>query len=431
MNKHDLARNLIEFIDNSPSAYNAVDNMKKGLVEAGFKCINIEDKWKLKKGGKYFLDKNGSALIAFIVGTGDLEEDGFKIISSHSDSPGFKIKPNPYMVSKGYLKLNTEVYGGPILNTWLDRPLSIAGRVTIKSKNILKPENKIIDFKKPILIIPNVAIHLNRNVNSGIELNKQIDTIPLLGIINDKLSDNNYLTEEISRILGINKEDILDFDLYLYGVEKGCIMGMNNEFISASRLDDLAMAHASLEAIINARKCKATNVFVCFDNEEIGSSTKQGGDSRLLSNTLERIAISMNKDREDFLRSIANSFMISADLSHAVHPNRVEKHDPVLQPMINKGPVIKVNASGSYTTDSFSSGVYESICKDINVPYQKFCNRSDARGGSTLGPISSTHLEIDTVDMGSPVLSMHSIRELAGVDDHLYTLKSFMHFYNI
>ncbi|KMT21137.1 M18 family aminopeptidase [Clostridium cylindrosporum] len=431
MNKYDLAKDLIDFIDRSPSAFQAVENIKERLTKEGFTPLSYEESWKLSKGGKYFVEKNDSAIIAFVVGEGEIEEHGFKIISSHTDSPGFKVKPSPYIKSNGYLKLNTESYGGPILNTWLDRPLSLAGRVTLKSGNPLKPKNKVVDLKKPILIIPNLAIHLNKNVNSGIELNKQIDTLPLLGIIEDSLNNNDYIINEISSILGVKNDEILDFELFLYAVEKGSIIGMNNEFISASRLDDLAMAHASLEAIINSSICSATKVFVCFDNEEIGSATKQGGDSKLLSNTLERIALSLNKTREDFLRSISHSFMISADLAHAVHPNRSEKHDPILRPIINKGPVIKVSSSGSYTTDSFSSAVYEEICKGARVPFQKFCNRSDERGGSTLGPISSTQLEINTVDMGSPVLAMHSIRELAGVDDHEYVLKSFSYFYSI
>ncbi|MEG0371564.1 MAG: M18 family aminopeptidase [Clostridium sp.] len=431
MNKMEFANDLINFIDKTPSAFHAVHNVKTKLLEAGYIYIKDRDKWDIKKGGKYFTTKNDSAIIAFVVGEGEIEECGFKIISSHTDSPGFKIKPLPYINSNGYIKLNTEVYGGPIINTWLDRPLSIAGRVTIRTEDPLRPVSEIIDFENPILIIPNVAIHLNRNVNSGIELNKQVDTLPLLGMVNDNINENNYILEEISKKLNINIEEILDFELYLYGTEKGSIIGINSEFISAPRLDDLAMVHASLNSLINSNKCSGTKVMVCFDNEEIGSSTKQGGDSQILSNTLERILISMGKNREEFLRSIANSFMISADLAHAVHPNRPEKHDPVLHPVINKGPVIKIAASGSYTTDSFSSSVYESICKKAGVSCQKFCNRSDSRGGSTLGPISSTHIEIDTVDMGSPVLSMHSIRELAGVDDHEYTYRSFVEFYNL
>ncbi len=428
MNKETLANDLIDFINESPSAFNAVNTMKKRLLSSGFKEIKLCDKWNIEKGGKYFFDKNGSAIIAFVVGMGEVEIDGFKIIASHSDSPSFKVKPNPYMKSDNYIKLNTEVYGGPILNTWFDRPLSLAGRVTVKSDNVLKPINKVVDFKKPILVIPNLAIHLNRNVNDGASINKQIDTLPILGLINESL-DKDYLEKEISNIIDIDAKDILDYELFLYPVEKGSIIGLNNEFISSARLDDLAMAHASLEAIINSQPSSATNIFICFDNEEIGSSTKQGGDSKLLYHTLERISLCLGKNKEDFLRSIENSFMISADLAHAVHPNKSDKHDPVLHPVLNGGPVIKVAASGSYTSDSFSSSVYKSICEKVNVPYQMFANRSDARGGSTLGPISSTQIEINTVDIGTPILSMHSSRELCGVKDHEYITNTFMYFY--
>ncbi|MEG2892069.1 MAG: M18 family aminopeptidase [Clostridium sp.] len=431
MDKLNLANNLIDFIDNSPSQFHATARVVENLLDNGFVELSYGEKWNIVKGGKYFAKKNDSAVIAFEIGSGDAISEGFKIISSHTDSPGFRIKPNPYIKSNGYLKLNTEVYGGPILNTWLDRPLSVAGRVTVKSDNVLRPSTMIVDIKEPIMIIPNLAIHMNKNVNQGIELNKQVDMLPVLGVINETINSEDYLVDEISKHLNINKEDILDFDLFLYGVEKGSIIGFNKEFISSSRLDNLSMVHSSLYALINSSKCSGVKVIACFDNEETGSATKQGGDSRLLSNTLERIVLSLGGDREGFLMAINNSFMISADLAHAIHPNRPEKHDPVLHPMMNKGPVIKVAASGSYTTDSYSSGVYESICKNANIPYQKFCNRSDSRGGSTLGPISSTHLEIDTIDMGSPLLAMHSIRELAGVDDHLYTTQSLVAFFNI
>lgn len=429
INKDVLANDLINFIDKSPSVFHVAENISKKLLEAGFNKLDLNKSFKLEKGKKYYIEKNGSAIIAFITGTS--EEEGFKIIASHTDSPCFKIKPNPIMKYEKYLKVNTEVYGGPILNTWFDRPLSLAGRVVIKSKNILKPIVKNIDFKKSILIIPNLAIHLNRNINSGVDINKQIDTIPLLGMINERFNGDNYLLKSISNILNVNEEDILDFDLYTYSVEKGAIIGANNEFISSPKLDDLAMVHGSLKAIIEAHPSKHTNVFVCFDNEEIGSSTKQGGDSNLLLNTLERIILGFGKGREEFLKSISNSFMISADLAHAVHPNRGEKHDPILHPLINSGPVIKVAASGSYTTDSVSSSIYETICKNINIPYQKFANKSNERGGSTIGPLSSTHIEIDTIDIGSPILAMHSVRELGGVDDHEYITKSFKEFYNL
>ncbi|MEG0006359.1 MAG: M18 family aminopeptidase, partial [Clostridium sp.] len=255
MDKLKLAHNLIDFIDNSPSQFHATNSVVENLLDNGFKELKYTDKWNIEKGGKYFVTKNDSAVIAFEVGSGNIEDEGFKIISSHTDSPGFRIKPDPYMKSNGYIKLNTEVYGGPILNTWMDRPLSIAGKVTIKSDNLLKPTTKIIDLEEPIIIIPNVAIHHNKNVNQGIELNKQIDMIPLLGIINDNINCDNYLGVEIAKRLDINAEDILDFDLFIYGVEKGSIIGFNKEFISSSRLDNLSMVHSSLVALTSSAKC--------------------------------------------------------------------------------------------------------------------------------------------------------------------------------
>ena len=431
-NELKFAQQLIDFVYDSPTAFHAVSTVKNILNNCGFKEVKEEEKWNLEKGGKYFVTKNDSAIAAFVVGKGNVEESGFKIIGSHTDSPTFRIKPAPEMISEGsYVKLNTEVYGGPILNTWLDRPLSVAGRVTLKSHSVLHPETRLVNINRPILIIPNLAIHMNKNVNQGIELNKQKDTLPLMAHVNETFESGNYLLNAIAEELKVEVSQIIDFDLFLYEYEKGSIIGLNNEFISCGRLDDLSMVHASLEALTRVEAVEGTNVMVAFDNEEVGSSTKQGGDSQFLSNLLERIMISQGKSREDFFRALARSFMISADLAHAVHPNSGEKHDPIIRPLINKGPVIKISASQSYTTDSNSDSVYEEICKMAGVPVQKFVNRSDERGGSTIGPISSTHLDIRSVDMGSPILAMHSIRELAGVLDHTYVTKSFEEFYKL
>ena len=428
----EFAEELIDFIYKSPTAFHAVNSVKKVLSNSGFKELKEEEKWELQKGDKYYVTKNDSAVIAFVVGKGKIEEDGFKILGAHTDSPGFRIKPMPEMVSEeSYVKLNTEVYGGPILNTWLDRPLSVAGRVTLRGKNILFPETKFVNINKPILIIPNLAIHMNRNVNAGVELNKQKDTLPLMAIVNENLEKGNYLLNTIAETLKVQASSIIDFDLFLYEFEKGCILGLNNEFISSARLDDLAMVHAGVVALTRVEAVGSTNVMVCFDNEEVGSRTKQGGDSELLSNILERIVLSLKGGREEFFRALAKSFMISADLAHAVHPNVPDKHDPINRPMINKGPVIKISAAQSYTTDSNSDAVYEEVCKRAGVPVQKFVNRSDEKGGSTIGPISSTHLSIRCVDMGTPILAMHSIRELGGVLDHSYVTKSFEEFYKI
>ncbi|MGH4124930.1 MAG: M18 family aminopeptidase [Clostridium sp.] len=433
MNKElEFAKELIDYIYDSPTAFHAVANAKEDLRSEGFVEIKEEEKWNIVKGGKYFVTKNDSALTAFVVGKGEIEETGFKIIGAHTDSPSFRIKPAPEMiVDNTYVRLNTEVYGKPILNTWLDRPLAIAGRVTLRSENILYPETRLVNINKPIMIIPNLAIHMNRDINTGVELNKQKDTLPLLSMVSGELEKNNYLMNAIASELSVENKQIIDFDLFLYEYEKGSIIGLNNEFISSSRLDDLAMVHAGIRALAKTNPVEATNVMVCFDNEEVGSSTKQGADSNMLVDILERITISQGKNREDFLRAISKSFIISADNAHAVHPNSPEKNDPTNKPYINRGPVIKISASQSYTTDSNSDAVYELVCEKAGVPVQKFVNRSDAKGGSTIGPISSAHLNIRSVDMGSPTLAMHSIRELGGVLDHTYVTKTFEEFYKI
>jgi aspartyl aminopeptidase len=425
------AEELIDFIYESPTAFHAVESAKEILLSNGFSEIKEEDSWELKNGGRYFFTKNSSALVAFTIGKENAVEKGFRIIGAHTDCPGFRIKPNADMEVEGaYVKLNTEVYGGPIINTWLDRPLSLAGKVTLKGENAFYPEVKLINIKRPILVIPNLAIHMNPKVNSGLELNRQKDVLPLLSLVNDNFEKGKYLLKLIAKELDVKEEDILDFDLFLYEFEKGTIMGLNNEFISSGRLDDLSMVHCGIKALVQSNLGSSTNVMVCFDNEEVGSHTKQGADSPLLSSTLERIVLSQSENREDYYRAIAKSFIISSDLGHALHPNYGEKSDPVNRPIVNKGPIIKLSASQNYTSDSVSSAVYRNICEKAKVPVQLFVNRSDERGGSTIGPISSSHVNIPSVDMGMAILSMHSIRELGGVKDYVYTLESFKEFYN-
>lgn len=426
-----LIQDLMDFIDQSPTAFQATQNIKKTLEKEGFQGLNLKNKWDIKQDGKYFVTQNDSACIAFVVGSEKVEEEGFTLIGAHTDSPGFRIKPNPEMTSNGYLKLNTEVYGGPILNTWLDRPLSLAGRVSLKTDHLLKNKSAFVTFDRPLLTIPNVAIHMNRNINEGVELNRQKDLLPIMGLIQDSFEKENWLLKEISKELQVSQEEIVDFDLFLYPWEKSCLIGKEQEFISAPRLDDLAMVHAGIMALCKVTPKTGINVMVCYDNEEIGSRTKQGADSPFLGHVLERICLSLGKDREEFLRALTNSFMISADMAHAIHPNAPEKHDPVNHPKINQGPVIKINANQSYTTDSDSSAVYERICKEAKVPFQKFVNRSDERGGSTIGPIVSGHLAIRSLDIGNPMLAMHSIRELGGTFDHRYLLRSFEVYYGL
>lgn len=427
-----LALELVDFLYDSPSACHGVKATQKILDENGFIEIKETDKWSLQAKGKYYVIKNDSALIAFEVGTGDIEETGFRLIGAHTDVPGFRIKPNPQMISEGkYVKLNTEVYGGPILHTWFDRPLSIAGKVSLKGSSPLKPETKLVNINKPLLIIPSLAIHMNREVNEGFKINRQVDTLPLLGIINDKLEKEDYLMNILAEELQVNKEDILNFELGLYEYEKGMLIGMNEELISSGRFDDLWMVYAGIKALVDSRENEATKVMICIDNEEIGSLTAEGANSTLLNNILERITLGLGKDREGYYRTLANSIMISADLAHAVHPNLGDKHDPTNRPVLEGGPVLKIAASGSYSTDSFNGAVFAGVCEAAGVPFQKFVNRSDVRGGTTIGPVTAANLTIPVIDMGAPVLGMHSIRELASVKDNYYTVKAFTEFFSL
>ena len=427
-----LALELVDFLYDSPSACHGVKATQKILDENGFIEIKETDKWDLQAKGKYYVIKNDSALIAFEVGTGDIEEAGLRLIGAHTDVPGFRIKPNPQMISEGkYVKLNTEVYGGPILHTWFDRPLSIAGKVSLKGASPLKPETRLVNINKPLLIIPSLAIHMNREVNEGFKINRQVDTLPLLGLINDKLEKEDYLMNILAEELQVNKEDILNFELGLYEYEKGMLIGMNEELISSGRFDDLWMVYAGIKALVDSRENAATKVMICIDNEEIGSLTAEGANSTLLNNILERIALGLGKDRERYYRTLANSIMISADLAHAVHPNLGDKHDPTNRPVLEGGPVLKIAASGSYSTDSFNGAVFAGICEAAGVPFQKFVNRSDVRGGTTIGPVTAANLTIPVIDMGAPVLGMHSIRELASVKDNYYTVKAFTEFFSL
>lgn len=426
------AQDLLDFIYSSPTAFHAVETVKSILDENGFTEIKESEKWNLKSQGKYYVIKNDSSLVAFVVGSENIEEAGLRLIGAHTDAPGFRIKPNPQMISEGkYIKLNTEMYGGPIISTWYDRPLSLAGKVAIKGSTPLKPETKLVNINKPLLIIPNIAIHMNREVNDGYKYNKQVDTLPLLGLINEKLEDKDYLMDILAAELNVSKEDILHFELMPYEFEKGSLIGMNEEMISSGRLDDLWMVYAGLRALLDSRENKATKVLVCVDNEEIGSLSAQGANSTLLNNLLERLALGLGKTREEYYRALSNSIMISADLAHAVHPNLGGKADPTNRPVLEGGPVLKIAAAGSYSTDSFNGAVFAEVCKAANVPFQKFVNRSDLRGGTTIGPVTAANLTIPVIDMGAPLIGMHSIRELATVKDNAYTIKAFTEFLSL
>lgn len=428
---YDFAEELLEFVQSSPSQHHVVKTLEDRLRARGFQKLELSSNWEFKAGDRCFVSINGSMTVAFTVGSESLEQSGFRVVSSHTDSPGIVLKPSPEISSEGYLKLNCELYGGPILNTWLDRPLGIAGRVVLRGENIMRPRTELIDFKRPVAIIPNLAIHLNRKVNEGLKLSGQKDMLPMLKTVEQKFESENYLLKQIALELGVPTEDIVDFELNLYEFEKGSIIGMDREFISCPKLDNLAMAHSSVEALLDSDMGKATAVFVSFNHEEIGSTTLEGAGSPTLQNILERVAIGLGKSREEYLRSLEQSFMLSCDMVHAVHPNNHDKQDPTNKPVINGGPAVKTSARKSYTTDSETYAVYKSICDDIGVTVQRFLNHSDEKGGSTIGPISSTQLPIRSADIGNPLLAMHSIRELSGVNDHYDIYRSFMEFYRV
>jgi aspartyl aminopeptidase len=423
---------LLKFLDASVCNFWAVNSIVQLLEQAGFSALDPCDKWELNRGGKYYMVKNGSAVFAFIVGEGDVA-DGFKIISAHSDSPGFRIKPNAAMVCDGgIVKLNTEVYGGPILYTWFDRPLSIAGRVILKSDDLLNPEVRLVKFNRPLLTIPHLAIHFNRQVNDGNKLSKQKDMLPVIGHINNVAEKDNYVLKLVADELGVSEDKILDFDLTLYDVTPACVFGVNNEFISAGRLDDLSMAQAALSALLASKSSASqTRIMAIFDNEETGSGTKQGAASPVLMHLLRRIVTATGGCEEDFLRGVSRSFMISADNAHGVHPNYVEKQDPTNHPVLGGGPAIKINANCKYMTDADSAAVFKSLCDAAEVPCQYFVNHSDVVGGSTLGNILTSQIDLRGVDMGAPLWAMHSVRETASVDDHLNTVKVFTKFFNL
>lgn len=422
---------LLKFMDNSPCNFLAVKTMKEILNENGFTEKALSDKITAQPGEKFYVTKNDSAIFAFKVGKKSPVETGFRIVAAHSDSPCFRIKPNAEMLSEGgIVRLNTEVYGGPILYTWFDRPLSIAGRVIVKGADALKPVSTTIKIDRPLLSISHLAIHFNRAVNEGNRLSKQKDMLPIIAKVNDKLEANNMLLNMVASELKVKVEDIIDFDLLLYDTEKACLFGMNNEFISCGRLDDLSMAHAAITAITESTGEDATCVAAIFDNEETGSGTKQGAGSPVLANVMRRIVEAQGGGFEDFSRAVALSFMISADNAHAFHPNYGEKYDPTNHPNMGDGPCIKINANCKYMSDAHSAAIFKSLCIEAGSPYQYFVNHSDVAGGSTLGNILTSQMDIEGVDVGNPLLAMHSVRETASVADHLNMTKVMTHFFN-
>lgn len=414
---------LFQFIENSPSCFHAIETIREKLNDEGFIELVEGRSWQIEKGKKYYVTRNLSSIIAFKIPENDLKN--FHIVASHSDSPTFKIKENAEIeVNNKYVKLNTEKYGGMICSTWFDRPLSIAGRILVKEGNVVKTH--LVNIDKDLVIIPNLAIHMNRSVNDGYKYNAQIDMLPLYG---DNTSKGS-LMKTVAQSVGVEEDSILGTDLFLYNRMRGTKIGANSEYISSPRLDDLECAYASLSAFLSETNSNSASVYCVFDNEEVGSGTKQGADSTLLYDVLRRINMCLGNSEEDYYKLIASSFMISADNAHALHPNYSDKSDPTNKVYMNDGIVIKYNANQKYTTDAVSASIFKSICDSVNVPYQTFTNRSDILGGSTLGNISNAHVSLNTIDIGLAQLAMHSTYETAGAKDVTYLIDAIKAFYN-
>ncbi|MEE1403403.1 MAG: M18 family aminopeptidase [Dialister sp.] len=417
----DISRDLIHFIAKSPSTFHAVRGIKAALLYAGFTEIREEDTWRIEKGGKYVVTRNGSALMAFTVPEEGAE--AFHITASHCDSPTFKIKEDPEIADGPYVKLNVEGYGGMIMSTWLDRPLSVAGRLLVTENGHLA--EKLVAIDGTMLVIPSVAIHMDRSVNQHKEWKVQKDMLPLYGMTGAKTP----FMDVIAAAAKVKAEDILAHDLILYSRVPGTIWGEEREFISSPKLDDLQCAFACFRGFTQGQKEKYISVYALFDNEEVGSATSQGAGSTFLANTLERLARSLGYSYDETMAMIARSFMISADNAHSVHPNHPEYADPVNRPVINGGIVIKYSAAQKYATNAFSAAYFKKLCKDHDIPTQTFTNHSDNPGGSTLGNISNTVIAMPTVDIGLPQLAMHSSYETAGVKDTAYLVDAVTKFY--
>ena len=419
-----LAEKLIEFINNSPSVFHVIENAEKMLREGGFTQLHENNIWKIEKGGKYYVTRNGSAIISFTIPKGAVRN--FMMIASHSDSPTFRVKTNPEIIAEQqYIVLNTEKYGGMIMSSWFDRPLSVAGRVMVNTEEGLKV--RLVNLDRNSLIIPNLAIHMDRDINNGYKYNAAKDTLPLFEMGSEKGSFLSALAKELE----VDEKDIVSHELYLYNREMGSVWGKNNEFISAPKLDDLQCSFISLQAILGAENDNSICMSLIFDNEEVGSGSNQGADSDFLECVIDRIAEGLGMDRGEKYSILADSFLISADNAHAVHPNHTDKADQTNRPYINNGIVIKNNAAMKYVTDCISEAVFKKICDMTGVSVQSYFNKSDIAGGSTLGNISLSHVSINSVDIGLAPLAMHSAYETAGTKDMDDMMKVFRKFFQI
>lgn len=444
---------FFQYIKKGTSPFHVVRESVEMLEEAGFQPLEMNKTWNLEAGGKYYVVHHGSTLFAFVTGSKAFFNQQIRIAASHGDFPCPRLKTNPEMIDEKYQKLNVEMYGGAILNTWLDRPLSIAGRVALKSEDVFKPRIDYVDFKRPIATIPNLAIHINREINKGIELNRQTDMLPLCGMLpldyeekpknldenvenksekdTDDIGKKDFFMKQLAKEMQVEKDEILDFELCVYNTDEPGFIGFEDEFISAPRLDNLTSSFALMKSITQCEREDGLNMAVIFDHEEIGSRTKQGAGSVLMTHVLEKIHTALNIDRTLFIENIADSLILSVDVSHGYHPNYGGKFDPTNKPVLGGGICLKEACSQSYATDCEAIAIIQQICEKENIPYQKSVNRSDGTGGGTLGAITGALLPTNIIDVGVPLLAMHSSREMMGTNDQLATQNLLDKFYTL
>lgn len=411
------AQHLLDFIDASPSPWHAVDSVAAQLKAQGFKNLRENESWQIQQGGKYFVIRDGGSIIAFILGQQTISDAGFRIVGAHTDSPGLRLKPKAAYATEGFAQLGVEVYGGPILATFTDRDLSVAGRVTVKTAQGFTTH--LIKLDQPIARLPNLAIHMNREVNDkGLVLNKQTGLPLIFGHTANSEAAKELLSNAFAQTLNVAAENILSWDVALYDTQKGSFWGIEQEFIANSQLDNLASCHAALAALLATENPQATCICALFDHEEVGSESATGAGGSFLLDVIARICAATRTSDEDKLRAFANSFFISADMAHAFHPNFSGSYEPCHHVQINQGPVIKTNANQRYSTNAVTATRFIQLCEAAGVPYQQYSHRTDLGCGSTIGPIMAAQLGIPTVDVGNPMWAMHSIRESAGVQDH-------------
>lgn len=431
MTPQNQIQNLLNFIDTSPSPWHVVNTAEALLKPFQFIKLDETARWQLEPSGRYYVVRDDSSIILFVLGTKPLLETGFRLVGAHTDSPGLRVKPNAANGKDGLLRLGVEIYGSPILATFTDRDLSLAGRICFKNDQG-QITSQLIKFDTPLLRLPNLAIHMNRNVNEeGLKLHKQNELPLILSALSEQQLPPDYFLSLLQQQSAIDSERILSWDMAVYDTQKGAIWGAQKEFYSDSQLDNLASCHAALQALLDDAVLHTENTLVCafFDHEEIGSESKQGADGSFLPDVLQRIALGCQLDQQDFSRILAKSFLVSADMAHAYHPNFPSAYDLDHKVMLNKGPVIKVNANQRYSSESISEALFIDWCNQASVPYQRYSHRCDLPCGSTIGPITSAKLGIRSVDVGSPMWAMHSIRESAGVIDHDYMVRVLKRFY--